>query len=172
MLIVLIAALALFALWQIAIVFIVIAVLTLLSGGTAFKFFRVTYITKALPEIDSSKVDEFVIAQLSQGRFVRLEGRNASFGMSKATQQTSVATIIFRRDIQFSLFVATIFLILEVLYLFYTGHWLLRLNPVTGPTELYLLVHFGFMFLSGVILMDLGVVWRYHVAKRVPKMKE
>ncbi len=169
MFIVLVAALALFALWQIAIVFIVIAVLTLLSGGAAFKFLRATFITKPLSEMDLSNVEELVRIQITQGRFVRLEEKDTSENLSRITQESSKATLLFRTGIQFSLLVATVFLILEVLYWFMTGHWLSGLNPVTGPTETILLVDFGFLFLCAVILMDLGVLMRYRVARALSK---
>jgi hypothetical protein len=123
MFIILIAALALFALYQIAVVFTVIAVLVLLSGGAALKFLRATYITKPTSEMDSVKVEQFVMTQVSQGCFVRLEGANTSDRMSKFVHQASTATLVFRRGIQFSLFVATLFLIIEVVYFFVVGHW-------------------------------------------------
>jgi hypothetical protein len=172
MFIVLVAALALFALWQIAIVFIVIAVLTLLSGGAAFKFLRATFITKPLSEMDLSNVEDFVRIQITQGRFVRLEVKEASDSLSKIAQESSAATLLFRRGIQFSLLIATVFLVLEVLYWYMTGHWLSGLNPVTGPTETILLVYFGFLFLCAVLLMDIGVLLRYRIARGLSKNSE
>jgi len=169
MFIVLVAALALFALWQIAVVFIVIAVLTLLSGGAAFKFLRATFITKPLSEINLSNVEEFVRIQISEGHFVRLEDKRALGNLSRVTQNSSRATLLFRTGIQFSLLVATVFLFLEVFYWYMTGHWLSGLNPVTGPTETILLVNFAFLFLVAVILMDLGVLMRYRTARGLPK---
>lgn len=165
MIIVLFAALALFAFFQIVVVFVVIAVLTLLSGGAAFKFLRATYITKQLSEMNLSNVEEFVRIQISQGHFVRLEDQKTSDSLSRITQSSSKATLLFRTGIQFSLLVATVFLILEVSYWFVTGHWLSGLNPVTGPAETILLVDFGFLFLCAVVMMDLGVLMRYRVAR-------
>jgi hypothetical protein len=164
MFIVLIAALALFAFWEVTVVFIVIAVLTLLSGGTAFKFLRGTYITRLSSEIDPSELEEFVRIQVSKGHFVRLEGKNATAGMSDIIKDTSSATLIFRLGIQFSLLVATSFLILEVVYFFLERHWLSGLNPATGELERILLVYFAFMFICGVILMDIGVILRHRIA--------
>ncbi|MFW9960360.1 MAG: hypothetical protein ACFFDV_05045 [Candidatus Thorarchaeota archaeon] len=169
MIIVLFAALALFAFFQIVVVFVVIAVLTLLSGGAAFKFLRATYITKPLSEMNLSNVEEFVRIQISQGRFVRLEDQKTSDSLSRITQSSSKATLLFRTGIQFSLLVATVFLILEVSYWFVTGHWLSGLNPVTGPAETILLVDFGFLFLCAVVLMDLGVLMRYRVSRGYSK---
>ena len=169
MFIVLVAALALFALWQIAVVFIVIAVLTLLSGGAAFKFLRATFITKPLSDMNLSKIDEFVRIQISEGRFVRLEGKRALDNLSRVTQDSSRATLLFRAGIQFSLLVATLFLILEVFYWFMADHWLSGLDPVTGPAETILLIDFGFLFLCAVTLMDLGVLMRYRVARGLAK---
>jgi hypothetical protein len=172
MFIVLIAALTLFALWQIAVVFIVIAVLVLLSGGAALKFLRATYITKPMSEMDSLKVEQFVMTQVSQGRFVRLESVKTSDGMSRATLQVSTATLIFRRGIQFSLFVATLFLIIEIAYFFIVGHWLSGLNPTAGPMEALVLLNFGLYFLCGVILMDFGVLLRSRVEKSLQTTTE
>jgi len=162
---VLIAVLALFAFWSVAIVFIVIAVLTLLSGGAAYKFLRAAYITAPISNMESSKIDEFVATQLTQGRFVRIEDSDTSKIMSEVTQKASAATLTFKRGIQFALLIATIFLITEVYYFFMMGHWLSGLNVATYTLEITVLTIFGLLFLVGIILMDTGVLLRRRVAK-------
>jgi len=162
---VLIAVLALFAFWSVAIVFIVIAVLTLLSGGAAYKFLRAVYITAPISNMESSKIDEFVATQLTQGRFVRIEDSDTSKIMSEVTQKASAATLTFKRGIQFALLIATIFLITEVYYFFMMGHWLSGLNVATYTLEITVLTIFGLLFLVGIILMDTGVLLRSRVAK-------
>lgn len=159
-----IAILALFALWSVAIVFVVVAVLTLLSGGAAFKFIRAVYITAPISKMEFSKIDEFVAAQLTQGRFVRIEDSDVSKTMSAATQRASSATLTFKRGIQFSLFVATIFLITEVIYFLMNAHWLSGLNVATAHLEIPILIIFGLLFLIGVVLMDCGVLLRRRAA--------
>lgn len=168
---VLIVVLLLFALWEVTIVFIVIAILTLLSGGAAFKFLRAAYITKPLNEIDSTRLEEFIKIQTSQGNFVRLEGIHATKNMSRLARSTSIATLTFRTGIQFSILVAIAFSVLEVTYWFLTGHWLSALSPVTGPMELLLLVCFGVLFICGVIVMDIGVLLQNHIRRNLLQEK-
>ncbi len=163
----LIAILALFALWSVAIVFVVIAVLTLLSGGAAYKFIRAVYITAPISNMESSKIDGFVAAQLTLGRFVRIEDSDASKKMSAVTQKASTATLTFKRGIQFALLIATIFLITEVIYFFQMGHWLSGLNVATATFESQMLTLFGLLFLFGVVLTDIGVLLRSRVAKSI-----
>ena len=164
---VLIAVLALFAFWSVAIVFIVIAVLTLLSGGAAYKFMRAVYITAPITNMESSKINEFVGTQLTQGRFVRIEDSDALKTMSEVTQKASSATLTFKRGIQFALLIATIFLITEVTYFFMMGHWLSGLNVATYTLEITVLTIFGLLFLVGIVLMDVGVLQRSRVAKSI-----
>lgn len=161
---VLIIVLALFALWNIAVVFLVAAVLTLLSGGAALKFIRAFYITAPLSNLDKDKINRFVAEQVALGRFVRVEGTHASKEMSELTQRASSATLTFRTGIQFALAVATIFLIIEIIYYFIMGHWLSGLNEATQILEIQVLIYFGLLFLVGVILMDLGVFLRHRAA--------
>lgn len=160
----LIIILAMFAFWNIAIVFIVVIVLTILSGGAAYKFIRAVYITAPLSNMDSSKIDEFVKKQLSLGRFVKVEGHSSSPDMSEITKRSSTAANDFRRGIQFSLFIATIFLITEVLYYLMNQHWLSGLNAATADFEILVLSIFGILFLVGVVLMDIGVLLRRRLA--------
>lgn len=161
----LIIILAMFTLWNVAVVFIVVLVLTLLSGGAALKFVRAVYITKPLGDLDVDKVNQFVTEQVALGRFVRIEGTHASKDMSELTKKTSAATLTFRTGIQFALIVATVFLIIEVMYYFTMNHWLSGLNEATKALEIQVLIYFGLLFLVGVILMDVGVLLRWRAAK-------
>ncbi|TFG33998.1 hypothetical protein EU527_05585 [Candidatus Thorarchaeota archaeon] len=162
---VLIIVLAMFTLWNIAVVFLVVAVLTLLSGGAAMKFIRAVYIIAPLSNLDKSQVDEFVAEQVSLGRFVRIEG--SSKDMNILTQKISAATLTFRTGIQFALVVASVFLVIQVIYFLMMNHWLSGLNPATQTLEIQVLTYFGLLFLFGVILMDVGVFMRSRSAKRL-----
>ncbi|TFG30647.1 hypothetical protein EU527_14225 [Candidatus Thorarchaeota archaeon] len=162
---VVIIILAMFTLWNVAVVFLVVAVLTILSGGAAIKFLRAVYVTAPLSVLDTNQVDEFVQEQVSLGRFVRIEGTHASKNMSKLTQRTSAATLTFRTGIQFALLVASVFLIIQVIYYFMMNHWLSGLNEATRVLEIQILTYFGLLFLFGVILMDVGVLMRSRAAK-------
>jgi hypothetical protein len=159
---VLVVVLALFAFWNLAVVFIVILVLTLLSGGAALKFLRATYITADLDRIDTEHVNTFLRQQVVLGRFVQVKGGATSDDAQKSSQ----ATNLFKRGIQSALLVATVFLIVEVIYWFAKGHWLSGLNPVTGALELQILIIFGVLFGLGVVMMDLGVFLRYRLSKK------
>ena len=161
---IIIAVLAMFAFWSVAVVFIAVIVLTILSGGAAYKFIRAVYITAPISSMDTSKIDEFVAKQLTQGRFVRVE---ASTEMSAVTKSASTASIAFRRGIQFALLVATIFLITEVIYFLMNQHWLSGLNVATADFEIMVLTIFGVLFLIGVIVMDIGVLLRRRAAKSI-----
>ena len=172
MFIVLIAALALFAFWQVLIVFVVIAVLALLSGGAALKFLRATYITKPLSEIDSAKLEQFVHAQASEGHFVKVEGARHASNMSQVTMRISNAALTFRTGIQFSILVASVFLILEIVYVLVVGHWLSGLSPVTGQMEAGVLICFGLLFAGGVVMMDIGVLLRNRLKSELSQKKK
>jgi len=162
---VLIIILALFTLWNIAVVFLVVLILTILSGGAAIKFMRALYITAPLDRMDANQINEFIAEQIASGRFVRIEGTHASEEMSELTQKTSTATLMFRTGIQFALLVATVFLIIQVIYYFMMNHWISGLNEATKVLEIQVLIFFGLLFLVGVILMDVGVLLRRRAAK-------
>ena len=159
---IIVVVLAMFAFWSVAVVFIVVIVLTLLSGGAAYKFIRAVYITAPISSMENSKIDEFVVKQLTQGRFVKIESKTE---VSEITQSASRASTAFRRGIQFALLVATIFLITEVIYFLMNQHWLSGLNVATADFEILVLTIFGVFFLIGVIVMDIGVIMRRNVAQ-------
>ncbi|MGY5859677.1 MAG: hypothetical protein RTU63_09925 [Candidatus Thorarchaeota archaeon] len=162
---IIIAVLAMFAFWSVAVVFIAVFVLTILSGGAAYKFIRAVYITAPISSMETSKIDEFVAKQLTLGRFVKV---NDPTGMSATTKSASTASNAFRRGIQFALFVATVFLITEVVYFLMNQHWLSGLNVATADFEIMVLTIFGVLFLIGVIILDMGVLLRRRVAKSIP----
>ena len=148
---VVIIVLAMFTLWNIAVVFLVVLVLTILSGGAAVKFIRAVYITAPLNALDKNQINEFVAEQVALGRFVRIEETKAS--------------LVFRTGIQFALLVATVFLIVQVIYYFVMNHWISGLNEATQVLEIQVLTYFGLLFLVGVILMDVGVLLRSRAAR-------
>ena len=164
---VLIMILAVFAFWSVAVVFVVILVLTILSGGAGYKFLRATYITAPLSKLETTKVDEFVVDQLHKGRFVRVEGIGTTDKMTEVTQKSSTALSYFRRGIQFALLIATIFLITEIAYYLLNQHWLSGLNVATAEFEITVLITFGVLFLIGIIVMDTGVLLRRNLAKNL-----
>jgi len=161
---IIIAVLAMFAFWSVAVVFITVIVLTLLSGGAAYKFIRAVYITAPLSNMEPSKIDEFVAKQLVQGRFVKIE---STAEMNATTRSASKASRVFRNGIQFALFIATIFLITEVIYYIMNQHWLSGLNATTADMEIIILTIFGILFLVGVTVMDIGVLLRRSAAKSI-----
>ena len=161
---IIVVILAMFAFWSVAVVFLVVIVLTILSGGAAYKFLRATYITAPISNMENSKIHEFVSKQLTQGRFVKVESKSE---MSAITNSASRASTAFRSGIQFALLVATIFLITEVIYYLMNQHWLSGLNPATADFEILVLTIFGLLFLCGVIIMDIGVLLRRSVAQSI-----
>ncbi len=161
---IIIMVLAMFTLWNVAVVFLVVLVLAILSGGAAIKFVRAVYITAPLDSLDKNQLNEFITEQVSRGRFVRIEGTHASKDLSNLAQKTSSAALVFRTGIQFALLVATAFLIIQVIYYFMMNHWISGLNEATQLLEIQVLTYFGLLFLVGVILMDVGVLLRSRAA--------
>ncbi len=163
----LIIVLAMFALWSVAVVFAVVLVLTILSGGAGYKFLRAVYITAPLSRLETSKVNEFVVDQLRKGRFVKVEGIGTAERMAETTQKSSIALSYFRRGIQFALLIATIFLLTEIVYYLMNQHWLSGLNTDTAEFEMTVLIIFGLLFLIGIVVMDTGVLLRRSLAKNL-----
>ena len=157
--------LAAFAFWQVVIFIVVILVLAIFSGGASFKFIRGTFIEADHTKIDLTKLDHFVKEQIKEGRFVKVESVVVEASLTDFTKQATKTTRIFRNGIKISLVISTIFLIVEVAYRLLTNHWLTGLDPVTGPQELWVLIGFGFVFLIGIIAMDVGVLMRRSLSK-------
>jgi len=150
------AILMIFVFWQVVVFFAVILVLTLLSGGSALKYLRGTYITAEAAKIDSGRLEQFVIDQLKSGNFVGIEDPEKAIQPEPMTKRSNQAKFAFTTGIYVSLGVATVFLIEEVLYWWFFQTW-------WPPLEFLLVLGIG--FLIGVAAMDLGVILRWRAAK-------
>ena len=157
--------LAAFAFWQVVIFMLVLLVLALFSGGAAFKFVRGTFIEADHTKIDLMKLDSFVKEQILAGSFVKVESAPVKDQLAETTRNASHATNVFRRGIFLSMIVATLILIIEVVYYFLTNHWLSGLNSVTGDMEIIVLYCFGLAFLLGILIMNMGVLMRRSLSK-------
>ncbi|MCK5239038.1 MAG: hypothetical protein KAR33_05785 [Candidatus Thorarchaeota archaeon] len=152
------AVVAVFAFWQVLVYIAVIVVLTIFSGGAAFKFLRGSYIEAVSEKIPSEKLESFVVDQLAGGSFIHVRAPDG-YELKYASKQSSTSTKVFRSGIYFALFIATIFMIFEVAYYFLAG--------VGWMTDLVVLALFGSGFLIGIAVMDLGVLLRRQLAGRV-----
>ncbi len=157
--------LAAFAFWQVVVFMIVLLVLALFSGGASLKFVRGTFIEADHSKIDLIKLDNFVKEQILAGRFVKVESLPVSDKLGKTTKDASRATTFFRRGIYIAMIIATLLLVIEVVYYFLMNHWLSGLDPVTGPQEIIVLFFFGFVFLLGILIMNTGVLMRRGLSK-------
>ncbi|MFW9809258.1 MAG: hypothetical protein ACFFE6_07750 [Candidatus Thorarchaeota archaeon] len=157
--------LALFAFWQVVVFVIVILVLALFSGGAAFKFVKGTFIEADHTKIDLHKLDNFVKEQIQKGNFVKVESLPAEDKLTETTKDATHATTVFRRGINLSMLVATLFLITEILYYFVMGYWLSGLNSLTADIEIIVLYCFGLAFLLGIMIMNFGVLMRRSLKK-------
>lgn len=151
------AILAIFIFWQVVVFIAVIAVLTIFSGGAAIKFLRGTFIETVSDKIPVDKLESFVVDQVVGGNFVQVRAPE-NYTLNYATQQSSSATKIFRGGIYFALFIATIFMIFEVVYFLLYQSWM---------ADFAVLSLFGAGFLVGIAVMDLGVILRHQLAKKV-----
>lgn len=149
----------LFVFWQVLVYFAVMLVLVVFSGGAAFKFIRGTYIEADAAKFNSTKLESFVEKQISEGYFV-LTRSESGYNPGPITKQSTTATGIFRLGIHFSLIVATIFLIVELVY------WWLS-NFTSWLTDIPILIIFGAGFLVGIVIMDLGVILRRQMSKKL-----
>ena len=152
------AILMIFVFWQVVVFFAVILVLTLLSGGSALKYLRGTYITAEAAKIDSDRLEQFVEAQLKAGNFVGFDDPEKAVQLGPLTKKSNRAKYAFTTGIYISLGIATVFLIEEVLYWWFFQTW--------WPPIMFLLV-LGVGFLIGVFAMDLGVILRWRAAKSI-----
>ncbi|MHA3964791.1 MAG: hypothetical protein AM325_014770 [Candidatus Thorarchaeota archaeon SMTZ1-45] len=161
--------LAVFAFWQVVVFIIVILVLALFSGGASFKYIRGTFIEADHTKMNLDKLDNFVKEQIQKGRFVKVELKTMDANLNDFTNRATRATKVFRNGINISLAISTIFLIVEVVYRFFAGHWLSGLDPITGSLEIWVLIGFGLVFLISIILMDIGVLMRRSLSKSLNK---
>lgn len=151
------AVLAVFVFWQVIVYIAVIFVLALFSGGAAFKFLRGTFIEGVSDKIPSKMLEAFVSNQLYDGSFVQIRAPE-SYELGYISAQSSSSTKMFKVGIYFALFIATIFMIFEVAWFLLFQAWM---------TELTVLALFGTGFLIGICVMDLGVLLRRQLAKKV-----
>jgi hypothetical protein len=157
-LITIIAAVVMVALfWNLVVYVAVILVLGVFSGGAAFKFLKGTYIEADSSKITSDKLEAFVVDQVAGGAFVNVKAQDG-YDLKEISRQSKTATKIFKAGIYFALLIATLFMIFEVAwYLLY----------MTWMTELWALALFGSGFVVGIAIMDLGVLLRRQLGKRV-----
>lgn len=153
---VIIAILMIFVFWQVVVFFSVIIVLALLSGGSALKYLRGTFITAEAAKISPDRLEQFVKDQLSSGNFVGIRDPKKAVNIGPITKRSNRAMFSFTTGIYVALAVATLFLIMEVLYWYLYQSW--------WPPLMFLLT-FGVGFLLGVFFMDLGVIMRWRAAK-------
>lgn len=157
---VLAAVIALFVFWQLVVFFIVIAVLTLLSGGAAFKYLRGTFITAEAQKIDANRLERFVSDRILAGNFVGVSDPDKLLEFGPITRRADNASLAFRAGIYISLGIATVFLIFEIIFWYFNGTW--------WPPQIYLWA-FGLQFLFGVLIMDIGVYLRWNLSKSLLK---
>ncbi|MDF1541427.1 MAG: hypothetical protein P1Q69_21185, partial [Candidatus Thorarchaeota archaeon] len=151
------AVVAVFAFWNVVIYIAVILVLTIFSGGAAFKFLRGTFIEAVSEKIPCEQIEAFVSNQLFDGSFVQIRAPEI-YELGYISAQSSSSTKVFKLGIYFALFIATIFMIFEVVWYFLYQAW---------NTDLTVLALFGAGFLVGICIMDLGVLLRRQLAKKV-----
>jgi hypothetical protein len=163
MFIVLFLTLAMFFFWQLAALAIIAVVLAIFSGGDAVKFVRATYVTAPLESLDPGNIEAFVEQQTMLGRYVQIHG-DAQRGIIASS---SNAAYLFKRGIHFSLLVATSFIVVEVIYWLFNRHWLSGLDPINRPGEWPVLLVFALLFLTGIIVMDIGVILRVRLRRRL-----
>ncbi|MHA1904907.1 MAG: hypothetical protein ACXADL_09885 [Candidatus Thorarchaeota archaeon] len=146
----------LFFFWQFVVFFITIVVLGILSGGAAFKYLRGTYIEADAAKVNLDSLEEFVKEQLKAGHFVMISSDEVRHKFGPTTNQSRSSTMVFRYGIYWSLFVATLLVIVELVYWFLNAAWLF---------DVLTLGLAGAGFLMGVAMMDLGVLLRWQLAR-------
>jgi hypothetical protein len=158
MLIILCLVLLLFAFWQVAIYFLVIAILALFSGGAALKSIRGTFMATAPENVNFDGIENFVKENLLRGNFVKIDPGESDKDIGSLAKSSTRITRIFQIGIYQSLVIATLVLVIEVVYRYFTAEWLL---------DYIILGIFGLAFLIGTITLDLGVYLRYRLAKKL-----
>jgi hypothetical protein len=141
----------LIVLWQLVMFLIVIVVLGIFSGGAALKYTRATYMTTDSASIESSQLEAFTKDMIDSGRFVMVSLEEPGFALGPVAKASTRATGLFRYGIVFSILIASLFLVTEVVYRFLYGVWLV---------DLLILAGFGIAFLLGIIATDAGVILR------------
>jgi hypothetical protein len=151
------AVVALFVFYQFVVVFAVVLVLTILSGGAALKFLRGTFIEADATKLSPDMLEGFIADQLRSGWFV-LADTKVAYEYGEVARSSNRATRTFRNGIYWSLLIATVFAVFEIAH---------RLLYSSFYTELTVLVAFGAAFLLGVLITDVGVLMRRRLAKRL-----
>ncbi len=146
-----------FAIWQIVIFFIVIAALTLFSGGAALKYLKCTYLTVPSSSLTNENLVVFFEEQLSSGRFATLSDGMDYTEQPEVVRKSGRVTRIFRLGIHMALAVATILLIFELVGFFLLGGWI---------TETSFLILHSVAFLIGIAIMDAGVILRHSLVAK------
>ncbi|MHA2135914.1 MAG: hypothetical protein ACXAEN_23915 [Candidatus Thorarchaeota archaeon] len=141
----------LIVIWQLVMFLIVIVVLAIFSGGAALKYTRATYMTTDSASIEPSQLEAFTKDMIDDGRFVMVGLEEAGFALGPVAKASTRATRLFRYGIVFSMLIASLFLVTEVIYRLLYSVWLV---------DLLILAGFGFAFLFGIIATDLGVILR------------
>ncbi len=108
--------------------------------------------------MDPASLEAFTKDQILSGRFVRAKPEDPEMELQPITKSASSATQLFRTGIVFSLVIAMIFLIVEIVYRFLTGFWL---------RDLIVLLEFGIAFLLGIIMLDVGALKRRGLRKGI-----
>lgn len=155
--------LAIFVFWQVIILFIVLLVLSILSGGAAMKYTKATYYGAYGKNIDISQLEGLVKDLLQAGAFVYISADAFKNEFGPITRNASRNATLFRCGISLALFIATVFLIIEVAYRLIYGSWSYNILP---------LLAFGILFLTGIILLDTGVMLNYQLKKSVRESKD
>ncbi len=151
--------LALFAFWQLVVYSIVFAVLAIFSGGGALKFIRGTFIEFDADKVQNIDIDLLVSDLTKKGAFVHTKGIETD-ELGEITSRSLRATNIFKIGIYLDLVIATVFLIVQVLSYIFLVQWL---------TDLTILGIFGIIFLIGILIMDVGLLFRRNLKKDLEK---
>lgn len=155
---VMLAILALFFIWNLLVFVVVILVLAVFSGGAALKYLRGTFVSLPLEKAGADRLDAFTTDQLVRGHFVSVKSKKKELSLGQACASSNRATTVFKAGIHLSLAIATLLIIVELLYRFVTAIWV---------TDLLVLAFFGLAFLIGIVFMDAGTIMRYRLAKRI-----
>jgi hypothetical protein len=143
--------LLLIVIWQLVMFLIVIVVLGIFSGGAALKYTRATYMTTDSASIEPSQLESFTKDMINSGRFVMVGLEETGFALGPVAKASTRATRLFRYGIVFSMLIASLFLLTEVVYRLLYAVWLV---------DLLILAAFGVAFLLGIIMTDAGVILR------------
>ena len=148
----------LFIFWNLVVYAVVFVVLYIFSGGAALKYLRGSFITAPSGKIPADKLDAFATEQLKKGYFVKAKDDEGDVNIGPVMQKSTTITALFSAGININLLIATAFLAFELIFRYMTNTWAL---------DLYLLTFFGIMFLTGIIAMDIGVLWRRRFAGKL-----